>query len=59
MAGNITLRVIRAEVTVAQKLNQGSFPKTGCNPCQPAGWVFGWLLVTFSTKSNRKAKPKV
>ena len=40
----------KAEVTVVQKLNQGSFPKTGRIPCQPAGWVFGRLFVTFSKK---------
>ncbi|WP_193311620.1 hypothetical protein [Agriterribacter humi] len=37
-----------AEVTIAQKLNQGSFLKTGSNPCQPrpngsSGRVAGWV----------------
>jgi hypothetical protein len=45
------------EVTVAQKLNQGTIPKKGCNPCLPADRFFGWLFFDYffgQAKKKRK-----
>ena len=41
---------IESEFTVVQKLNQGSFPKTGCNRFR------GSFFVTFLGKQKSKSK---
>ena len=46
-----------AEATVVLKLNQGSFPKTGCNPCLLDAVRQGFrgsFFVTFLEKQKSK-----
>ncbi len=45
------------EFTVVQRLNQGTNPGKGCNPCLPAGRFPGGLfLFLFWTSKKEKTK---
>ena len=55
-------RITTAEAPVVQKLNQGTIPQSGCNPCRPdrrglRGPFFGCVLSEVEGWASKKVTP--